>query len=191
VPMNKKNLGNKSSIYPYPVTILGVNVNEKPNFMTLAFVGIVNTNPGMIALGCGKGHFTNIGIKENMTFSINIPSTEMIEIVDYIGCVSGSKEDKSGLFKVFYGKLGTAPMIEECHLCLECKVLKTLDLGGFDDIVIGEIIESYCDEKCLTNDKPDIEKLKPFLLSMYENKYFAIGNYLGKAWNIGLNYRKK
>jgi flavin reductase (DIM6/NTAB) family NADH-FMN oxidoreductase RutF len=189
--MNKKHIGNKSFIYPYPVTILGSNVIGKPNFMTLAFVGIVNTNPGMVALGCGKRHHTNSGIKENMTFSINIPSTEMIEVVDYIGCVPGNKVDKSGLFKVFYGTLGTAPMIEECPLCLECKVLKTLDLGGADDIVIGEIIESYCDEKCLTNDMPDIEKLKPYLLSMYENKYFGIGKHLGKAWSIGLNYKKK
>src|SRR5271157_3485707 len=177
--MKKKNLGNKSSIYPYPVTILGSNVNGKPNFMTLAFVGIVNANPGMVAMGCGKRHYTNTGIKENMTFSINIPSREMVEIVDYIGCTTGIKQDKSELFKVFYGKLGTAPMIEECPLCLECKVLKILDLGGFDDIIIGEIIESYCEEKILTNDLPDIEKLKPFLLSMYENKYFAIGEYLG------------
>jgi flavin reductase (DIM6/NTAB) family NADH-FMN oxidoreductase RutF len=185
----KKTLGNKSFIYPYPVTILGANINGKPNFMTLAFVGIVNANPGMVALGCGKRHFTNAGIKENLTFSLNLPSRNMVEVVDHIGCVSGSKEDKSGLFKVFYGKLGTAPMIENCPLCLECKVLQMLDLGGFDDVIIGEIIESYCEIKCLTNDLPDIEKLKPFLLSMYENRYFGIGDYLGKAWSIGLNYK--
>jgi flavin reductase (DIM6/NTAB) family NADH-FMN oxidoreductase RutF len=111
----------------------------------------------------------------------------MVKIVDYIGCVSGEKVDKTKLFKVFYGKLGSAPMIEECHLSLECKVLKMLDLGGFDDIVIGEIVESYCDEECLTNNLPDIEKLKPCLLSMYENKYFGVGEYLGKAWSIGLS----
>jgi flavin reductase (DIM6/NTAB) family NADH-FMN oxidoreductase RutF len=189
--MEKKKIGNKSFIYPYPVTVLGSNVHGKPNFMTLAFVGIVNTNPGMIALGCGKRHYTNAGIKENMTFSVNIPSTEMVEIIDYIGCTSGDKVDKSGLFKVFYGKSRTAPMVEECPLCLECKTLKILDLGGIDDIIIGEIIESYCDEKCLTNGLPDINKLNPFLLSMYENKYFAVGEYLGNAWGIGQNYRVK
>jgi flavin reductase (DIM6/NTAB) family NADH-FMN oxidoreductase RutF len=48
--VKKKNLGNKSCLYPYPVTILGANVAGKPNFMTLAFVGIVNAYPGMIAL---------------------------------------------------------------------------------------------------------------------------------------------
>ncbi len=188
--MSKKNLGNKSFLYPFPVTVLGANVNNQPNFMTLAFIGIVNTNPGMVAFGCNRTHHTAVGIKETGTFSINLPSTDMIKVVDYIGCVSGKKTDKSGVFKVFYGKLETAPMIEECPLCLECKVLKVLDLGGLDYTVIGEIIECYCEEKCLTNNLPDIEKLKPYLLSMYENRYFSIGEYLGKAWNIGLNYKK-
>jgi flavin reductase (DIM6/NTAB) family NADH-FMN oxidoreductase RutF len=189
--MEKKNLGKKSFLYPYPVTILGANVNGKPNFMTLAFVGIVNANPGMVALGCGKGHLTNAGIKENMAFSLNLPSTDMVEVVDYIGSVTGNKVDKSVIFDIFYGKSGTVPMIEKCHLCLECKVLKILDLGGSDDIVIGEIMESYCDENCLTDGMPDIKKLKPFLLSMYENRYFSIGEFLGKAWSIGLNYGPK
>jgi flavin reductase (DIM6/NTAB) family NADH-FMN oxidoreductase RutF len=188
--MSKKNLGNKPFLYPFPVTILGARVNNKPNFMTLAFVGIVNAQPGMIAFGCNRQHYTAAGIKENMTFSINLPSTDMVKVVDYLGCVSGKKIDKSGLLKVFYGKLQTAPMIEECPLCLECKVLTILDLGGLDYTVIGEIIECYCDEDCLTNDLPDIEKLKPYLLSMFENRYFAVGEYLGKAWKIGLDYKK-
>ena len=188
--MSKRNLGNQSFLYPYPVTILGTMVNGKPNFMTLAFIGIVNTRPGMVAFGCGKHHYTTPGIKENMTFSINLPSQDMVKVVDYVGCVTGNKTDKSGIFKVYYGKLGTAPMIEECPLCLECKVLQILDLGGLDNIVIGEIIESYCEEKCLTDNLPDIEKLRPFLLSMYENRYFSIGTYLGRAWNIGLTFQK-
>ena len=121
--MKKRELGNKSFLYPYPVTILGTKVNDKPNFMTLAFIGIVNANPGMVAFGCGKHHYTNNGIKKTMTFSINLPPTDMIKAVDYIGCVTGNKVDKSRLFKIFYGKLGTAPMIENCPLCLECKVL--------------------------------------------------------------------
>jgi flavin reductase (DIM6/NTAB) family NADH-FMN oxidoreductase RutF len=188
--MSKKNLGDKSCLYPYPITILGAMVNGKPNFMTLAFIGIVNANPGMVAFGCNKRHYTNSGIKENLTFSINVPSKNMIEAVDYIGCVSGAKTDKSGMFKIFYGKLETAPMVDDCPLCLECKVLKILDLGGFDDIVVGEIVECYCEENCLgSNNLPDIEKLQPYVMSMYENRYFSLGDYLGKAWSIGLNYK--
>lgn len=188
--MNKIEMGNKPMLYPYPVTILGANENGKPNFMALSFVGIVNINPGMVAMGIARNHVTPKGIKENMTFSINLPNKDMIEATDYVGIVSGEKVDKSGIFKVEYGKLKTAPMISSCPLSMECKVTDILDRGGVDDIIIAELVAVYCDESCLTNGNPDIEKLDPIVLSMFENRYFSIGDYLGKAWNIGKNYKE-
>ena len=186
--MVKSTLGNKSVIYPYPVTLVGADINEKPNFLAISFIGIVNANPGMIAFGLGRNHYTNQGIFDNKTFSVNIPSKDMIEIVDYIGIYSGKKIDKSKLFDIFYGKLKNAPMIKECPINIECKLVDTLDYGGADYVIIGEIIESYIDEKYLTDGNPDVEKMKPFLLSMYENKYYEVGQTIGKAWNIGKHY---
>lgn len=189
--MKKVQLGNKPMLYPYPVTILGANVKEKANFMALGFVGIVNINPGMIAMGVARNHYTTIGIKENETFSINLPSTDMVKVTDYVGLVSGEKVDKSEIFDVFYGKVKTAPMIKECPLTIECKVVEILDRGGVDHIIIGEIVETYCNEECITNGNPDIEKMKPAVFSMFENKYFSIGEYIGKGWSIGKEYESK
>lgn len=190
-PMEKKTLGNKSLLYPMPVTIVGADVEGKPNFLTIAFVGIVNANPGMVAFGSNRKHFTNKGILANRTFSINIPSRDQLEITDYVGLYSGAKIDKSHLFEVFYGKLGNAPMIASCPLNLECRVTDVLDRGGLDEIIVGEIIESYCEEKYLTDGNPDVEKMKPAVFSMYDNRYFSIGEYLGKAWSMGKNYKPK
>jgi flavin reductase (DIM6/NTAB) family NADH-FMN oxidoreductase RutF len=187
----KKTLGNKSVLYPYPVTLIGALVNDKPNFLAISFIGIVNAKPGMIAFGLGRKHYTNQGIFEHKTFSVNIPTEDMLKVVDYVGIYSGEKVDKSNLFKIFYGKLKNAPMIKECSINMECKLIDILDYGGMDHIIIGEIIESYIDEKYITNGNPDVEKMKPFLLSMYENKYFKIGKFLGKAWNIGKNFKTK
>ncbi len=189
--MNKKTLGNKSLLYPMPVTIVGADVGGKPNFLTIAFIGIVNASPGMVAFGSNKRHFTNQGILANRTFSINIPSQDQLIIADYVGLYSGAKIDKSRLFEVFYGKLGNAPMIASCPLNLECRVTDVLDRGGLDQIFVGEIIESYCEEKCLTGGTPDINKIKPAVFSMYDNRYFAIGEYLGKAWSIGKDFKPK
>lgn len=188
--MDKKKLGNRPFLYPYPIVLVGADVDNKPNFMTIGFCGIVNNNPGMVALGSFRSHYTNKGILDNKTFSINLPSQQMLEVTDYIGIYSGEKVDKSHLFDVFYGTLDNAPMIKECALNLECKVLEILDKGGLDYIIIGEIIESYAEEKYLTNNLPDIEKMKPVIFSMFDNKYFGIGDYLGKAWNIGKDYKK-
>jgi flavin reductase (DIM6/NTAB) family NADH-FMN oxidoreductase RutF len=170
-------------LFPYPVTLVGADVDEKPNFMTIAFIGIVNINPSMIALGANRGHYTTKGIQKNKSFSVNIPSEELLYVTDYMGLKSGRDIDKSKEFEIFYGKLKNAPMIKECPINLECKLLQYLNMGGADDIVIGEIVESYVDEKCLTGDKVDIEKLRPMIFSMYENKYLGVGKVLGEGWN--------
>ena len=187
--MNKKTLGNKSLIYPMPVTIVGADVEGKPNFMTIAFIGIVNINPGMVAFGSNRKHLTNKGIVANQTFSINIPSRDQLEITDYVGIYSGAKIDKSRLFDVFYGKLGNAPMIASCPLNLECRVTDVLERGGIDQIIVGEIVESYCEEKYLTAGNPDVEKMNPAVFTMYDNRYFAVGKYLGQAWSMGKDFK--
>jgi flavin reductase (DIM6/NTAB) family NADH-FMN oxidoreductase RutF len=190
-PMDKMTLGSKSLLYPMPVTIVGAEVEGKPNFLTVAYIGVVNANPGMVAFGSNRKHFTNRGILANRTFSINIPSQEQLEITDYIGLYSGAKVDKSHLFEVFYGKLKNAPMITSCPLNLECRVTDVLDRGGIDEIFIGEIIESYCEEKYLTGGYPDVEKMKPAVFSMYDNRYFSLGKYIGQAWSMGKNYKSR
>ena len=172
-------------------TIVGANVNGKANFITIAYCGIVQHRPPMIAVGLGKIHYTNAGIKENKTFSVNIPSEEMVKITDYIGIKSGKAIDKSQLFEVFYGELKTAPMIKEVPLNLECKLIKTLDFGGSGEIFIGEIIEAFAKEEILTSDLPDIKKIKPILFSMHDNNYWGLGEHIGKAWKIGFEYGKK
>jgi len=189
--MNKTTLGSKSLLYPMPVTIVGADVDGKPNFLTIAYIGIVNANPGMVAFGSNRKHYTNKGILTNRTFSINIPSQDQLEITDYVGLYSGAKIDKSRLFAVFYGKLGNAPMIETCPLNLECRVTDVLDRGGIDTIIVGEIVESYCEPKYLTGGFPDVEKMKPAVFTTYDNRYFALGKYLGKAWSMGKKFRPK
>ena len=189
--MNKKEIGAKPFLYPMTITIIGANVNGKPNYIPIAYIGIVQHSPALIALGMGKAHYTNQGIKENGTFSVNLPSQEMLKVTDYIGIYSGKKIDKSELFTNFYGELKTAPMIEECPLNLECKLVEALDLGGTNEIFIGEIVAVYAEEKYLMKDLPDIKKIKPIAFSMHDNNYWAIGDHLGKAWSIGRTYTKK
>ena len=92
--------------------------------------------------------------------------------------------DKSGLFETFYGKLETAPMIQECPVSFECKVIRTVELPK-DELFIGEIVATYCDESCLTEGVPDLKKINPLVLLMPDRKYVALGQEVGSAWKIG------
>lgn len=135
-------------------------------------------------------HHTNKGIAENKEFSINIPDVSLIEKTDYCGLVSGSKTDKSELFKVFYGDLGKSPLIEECPVCMSCAVYDAVKLPS-NTLFIGEPKEVFTEEKYMTDNLLDINKVNPFTLTMPDNHYWSVGKSLGKAWSIGKNLRGK
>ncbi len=178
----KTELGPKNCLYPMPTTLVGALVNRKPNYITIAHVGIMD--PGSVSLGMNKAHYTNAGIKENGTFSVNIPTVSMVKKTDYCGLVSGKDVDKSVLFKTFYGKLKTAPMIEECPVNMECKLIKTVDFPTHD-IFIGQVAATYCDGAILTDGAVDLSKVQPLLFAMNDRSYYKLGEKLARAWHIG------
>jgi flavin reductase (DIM6/NTAB) family NADH-FMN oxidoreductase RutF len=178
----KVDLGPKNCLYPLPTVLIGALVNEKPNYITIAHVGIMD--PGSVSLGMNKLHYTNSGIKVNKTFSVNVPSTKMVKETDYCGLVSGKVKNKSDMFKTFYGELKTAPMIEQCSINIECELVQTFDFPTHD-IFIGKIVATHCDEKVLTNGVVDFEKVQPILFVMNDRSYWSLGKKIGKAWDIG------
>ncbi|MCO5384168.1 MAG: flavin reductase family protein [Methanosarcina barkeri] len=180
----KIKINNNVFVCPMPVTLLGAKVKGKANFMALGWASRVNANPPMIGMGVHKSHYTPEGIKKNGFFSVNFPGKDMIKETDYCGLVSGEKIDKSDLFEIFYGELGTAPMIKKCTVNLECRLVETLEFPTHY-FFVGEIIAAYSEEQCLTQGKPDIKKMKPLLLTMPDNSYWAVGDYAGAAWKIG------
>ena len=179
----KIDIGTKISPYPMPVVLVGSVVHEKPNFMTVAWLAKLNGNPPIWGIAIGKEQYTLKGIRENKGFSINFPSTSMVVKTDYCGIVSGAKVDKSDIFEVFWGKMGV-PMIKECPLCIECRLYDTHDLPG-TILCMGEVVGAYTDERFQTDGKLDTRKMMPFILTIPENEYWAIGEEVGKAFSVG------
>ena len=180
----KKEIGADNICYPMPCSLVGVNVAGKATFLAVAWFSMVNVKPPYLMLALAKGHYSNPGITENGTFSVNIPSVSMAEATDFCGIVSGKKHDKSKVFEVFYGRLKTAPMIKECPYSLECRLVKNVELPG-DELFIGEVVAAYTDERFMTGGVPDLVKMKPFILSMADRRYVALGDEIGKAWELG------
>ena len=186
----KKKIGNQNVLYPTPVTIVGALVNGKANFMNVAHVGILNAAaPHLISLGMNKAHYTNIGIREQKTFSVNILSQDHMVEMDYVGLVSGGKTDKSGVFETFFGELKTAPLIQQCPLSMECRLYDTYETKTHD-VFIGEIVATYVDEDVLTDGIVDLSKVKPLLFDMSTRQYWSLGQAMGKCWNVGKQYKR-
>ena len=177
--------------YPMPTVLVGATVNGKPNFITIAHTGILNHGkPQYVSLGMGKAHYTNQGIKDHKTFSLNMPSEDLVVETDYVGLYSGKQHDKSTLFTVFYGTLETAPMITECLVSAECRLYDVYDTPTHD-VFIGEIVETYADESVLSDGSIDIAKLKPLLFDMASRKYWSLGREIAKAWSVGKDLKKE
>ena len=182
--MNKKKLGPDTLLYPMPAVLVGANVGDKPNFMTASWCGIAAWKPPALTVGLQPIRHTLKGIKEHETFSINVPSVALVKKVDYCGIYSGGKKDKSKVFKAFYGALKTAPLIEECPVNLECKVINSFDLGSHI-LLIGEIVETYINEDCLTDGKADPKKIDPLIFVTPAFQYHRLGEFVAQAFEVG------
>ena len=174
----------KNFFIPMPVVLVGTQVNGRANFMAVGWCARVNGNPPMIACGISNSHATPEGITATKTFSVNIPSSALMEKTDYCGMVSGKTVDKSGVFDVFYGPLKTAPMIRECPVTLECRLVQAVALPTHT-LFIGEIAGAYADSRVINDGKPDFPVIDPLFLTMPDNRYWTIGTCAGDAWSAG------
>ena len=64
---------------PMPVARIGKQVNGRADFMAVGWCSRANANPPMILCGRGNHHYTWKGIEKTKTFSVNIPSSHLLE----------------------------------------------------------------------------------------------------------------
>ena len=191
--MEKVTMGPQTLIYPLPAMLVGANVDDKPNFMVVAWCGIANSEPPMISVAIRHHRYTYRGIRQNLTFSVNVPSSDLIKETDFCGTISGSEANKveACRFKVFYGKLDNAPLIEQCPINLECEVAHILDLGSHS-LIIGKIEETHVSVSCLTDGEPDVNKVKPLAYARTpKQQYHALGDVIGKVHSTGRELKVK
>jgi len=182
--MAKRNIGKSFHIYPMPVVIAGTVADGRRNFMTVAWVTKLNSDPPMIGLCVARKQHTARGIQQTGEFSVNIPSVDQATLVDYCGLVSGRDEDKAAHVEVFEGALKSAPMVRQCPLTMECRLSQTVELPG-SFLFIADVVNVYASESILTDDAVDAVKLRPFVLTMPGASYRALGEEVGRAWEIG------
>jgi flavin reductase (DIM6/NTAB) family NADH-FMN oxidoreductase RutF len=168
----KRNLGAVNALYPMPIVIVGTEVDGKTNYNAIAHVGIVDHNT--LSVSMGKIHYSNRGIKQNRTLSINLVSSEMIEKMSYVGSVSGADTDKSQVFENFHGSLTGAPMVKEASICMECEVIHILDRPEFD-VFIVKIVNTYCEEAVITDGHVDYARVESIFYDMPSFGYWKLG----------------
>ncbi len=151
--------------YPFPMVLVGANVEGRANFMAVGWFSMMNAEPPIIGISIGRERHTLEGIMENGTFSVNIVSLEMTERADYCGMVSGRDVDKSKLFEVTYRDLETAPLIEESPLYMECRLNDIIEMRDHNWIM-ADVAGVYVEEDLMTERGLDYDRMAPLLLTI-------------------------
>lgn len=160
---------------PLPVALVGALVNGKPNYLVIGYISPFNFGRHVF-FSLFKKRYTRIGIHENMTFSVNIPSESLLEKSKLCGSKSGREYDKSSLFDTFFGDLKTAPMIKECPLNMECEVVEILDYDPNEGI-IGRVVKSYANSEVLVDGKLDLREAHPLIWATCGDfNYYQLGS---------------
>lgn len=184
----KKSLGAKALVYTTPVWLVGsYDKAGKQNIMAASWGGICCSKPPAVYVSLRKATYTYGNIMEKKAFTINVPSERFVKEADYCGLVSGTREDKFNTcgFTSVKSDLVDAPYIKECPLILECRLIKTVEIGLHTEF-IGEVMDVKAEENVLDKDNlPDIEKIKPFMFCPEVHKYYGTGKYIGEAFSIG------
>lgn len=151
-------------LYPVPAVMVSCrNSNGDNNIITIAWTGIICSDPAMLYISVRPERYSYEMIKETKEFVVNIPNRRLAFALDYCGVKSGKAVNKFEHLKLTAAKsnLVAAPLIEECPLSLECKVKDIVKLGTHDmfiaEILCVDVEESLLDSKGKLNlDKADL-----------------------------------
>ena len=184
----KKSFGAKTLLYPTPVWLIGTyDKKGKPDVATIAWGGVCSSEPPAVAISLRRSRYTYDNIMERRAFTINVPSSDQIEIADYCGMASGRNVDKfavAGMTAVKSENVD-APYVQEFPMIVECRLMEKMDTGIHVHF-IGEIIDVKVDEGMLgENGLPDIMKISPVIFAPEIRSYHGVGQYLGKAFSVG------
>ena len=80
---------------PVPAVMVSVADKEhRPNILTIAWAGTVNTNPPMVSISVRPERYSYHMIEETGEFVINLTTEELVKACDYCGVTSGRDVDK-------------------------------------------------------------------------------------------------
>lgn len=129
---------------PVPAVMISCQSAQdaRPNIITVAWAGTVNSEPPMVSISVRKERFSHDIIIGSGEFVVNLVDEARCKALDFCGVRSGRQVDKfahCGLTPMPALGMTCAPAIRECPAYLACKVRQVLELGSHD-MIIGEVV---------------------------------------------------
>ena len=175
-------------IYPLPAVMVSCGDMEKSNIITVAWTGIMNTNPAMCYISVRPERYSYNIIKETGEFAINLTTKELAYATDWCGVKTGAKVDKFKEMKLTKQKCEfvSAPAIKESPVSIECRVTDIKEFGSHHTF-IADVLSIDADEKYI-DEKGAFDISKCNLIAYANGGYYELGKKVGK---FGYSVEKK
>lgn len=158
---------------PVPVVMVTLGRGKEENIITVAWTGIINSNPPMTYISVRKERYSHHILMKEKEFVINLTTEDLVRATDFCGVKSGKDLNKFDYMKLNkeYGKVVKCPMVLESPVNLECKVVEILELPSHD-MFIAEIVNVHVNEDIINkNGRICLEKAQ--LISYIHGEYFS------------------
>lgn len=176
-------------LYPVPPIMVSCQrENEKPNIITVAWAGTINTISPMLSISVRPERYSYDIIRETGEFVVNLTTKELAFATDYCGVRSGREVDKFKEMHLTPSKSQTikAPGIAESPVNIECKVIEVKELGSHH-MFLAEVAGVQVDDKYM-DEKGKFHLNRAGLITYSHGEYYELGKKLGK---FGYSVQKK
>lgn len=175
-------------IYPLPAVMVSCGDMENSNIITVAWTGIINTDPAMVYISVRPSRFSYNMIKESGEFVINLTTKDLAYATDWCGVKTGAKVDKFREMKLTKekAKFVKCPMIKESPVSVECKVKEIREFGSHH-MFVAQVLAINADEKYI-NEKGAFDISKCDLIAYSNGNYYNLGKKIGR---FGFSVQKK
>lgn len=179
-------------LYPLPVVMVSCGDMEKSNIITVAWTGILNTDPAMVYISVRPSRHSYNMIKESGEFVINLTTKDLAYATDWCGVKTGEKVDKFKEMKLTKekAKFVKCPMIKESPVSVECKVKEIRELGTHH-MFVAEVLAINADEKYI-DEKGAFDISKCDLIAYLNGNYYSLGKKIGRfGFSVQKNKKRR
>ena len=179
-------------LYPLPVVMVSCGNMERSNIITVAWTGIMNTDPAMVYISVRPTRYSYNIIKESGEFVINLTTENLAYATDWCGVKTGAQVDKFKEMNLTKepAKFVKCPMIKESPVSVECKVKEIKELGTHH-MFVAEVLGINADEKYI-DEKGAFDISKCDLIAYSNGNYYSLDKKIGKfGYSVHKNKKRR
>jgi flavin reductase (DIM6/NTAB) family NADH-FMN oxidoreductase RutF len=179
----KVQIPSQRPIYPTPAGLVTtVDRDGNPNIITLGEIyNLSICKPVIIGIGIAPQRYSHQLLCQCREFVVNLPTSALLDKVLACGNVSG--RDERDKFKMadltpLPAQKVKPPLIAECPMNLECRLLDDPERIGDHDLFKGEVLVEHVDA-ALIDQNGDLRADKLDMLIFARWKFWSAGKQLG------------